>query len=130
MSDTINVDGLIVGPHMVRSWRQRLAEAEAALAKANEERDAAQAALVARHGGEPIALLAELDEARDSLRRANEERDAAAQWKGRAEAWEEYATHLEWCRSCAEDPEGSCWEGAQARDKARALAAPQGKEGG
>lgn len=30
-----------------------------------------------------------------------------------AEAWREYASHLEWCRSCAEDSAGSCFEGVR-----------------
>ena len=36
------------------------------------------------------------------------ERDAAT-----IAALREYASHLEWCRSCAEDSVGSCAEGAQ-----------------
>jgi GGDEF domain-containing protein len=53
--------------------------ARAALLRAVEgivrERDRAESALVARHGGEPLALLAELDEARARAEAAEKERD-------------------------------------------------------
>lgn len=39
---------------------------------AREERDTLKATLLARHGGEPLALLAELDAAREAQRRAEE----------------------------------------------------------
>lgn len=36
-------------------------------------------------------------------------------------AWEEYASHLEWCRWCAEDGIESCDKGRPLRDAARAV---------
>lgn len=61
----------------LRQWRDKWAILLEMLVRSNEERDAASAdakryhdALVARHGGEPLALLSELDAARA-------ERDAA-----------------------------------------------------
>lgn len=36
----------------------------------------------------------------------------------RANAWRDYARHLEWCRPCAEDPAGTCSEGTALKQTA------------
>lgn len=38
-----------------------------------------------------------------------------------ADAWRDYAGHMEWCRSCAEDGVGSCSEGTELRIAADAV---------
>jgi hypothetical protein len=38
---------------------------------------------------------------------------AVAALEKRITALESYAAHLQWCRSCAEDPVGSCFDGTE-----------------